>query len=72
MKLYSLAFAALLPCASVLAEPVVLNLSANASREVANDEMVARLYVQADAASPAALARELGGALEREIGRAHV
>ncbi len=65
MKLYSLAFAALLPCTSLLAEPVVLNLSANASREVANDEMVARLYVQADAASPAVLARELGGALER-------
>ncbi|NDV11628.1 SIMPL domain-containing protein [Crenobacter caeni] len=65
MKLYSLALAALLPCASLLAEPVVLNLSANATREVANDEMVARLYVQADAQSPAALAREMGGALER-------
>ncbi|MFC3533372.1 SIMPL domain-containing protein [Vogesella facilis] len=62
---------ALLPAAPALADnSTLLNLSASAQRELANDEVTASLYVQERQAQPAVLADRLNKALARARGEA--
>lgn len=62
----SLLLCCLLPAAGALADNgTILNLSASAQRELANDEVTASLYIQDRQAQPALLADRLNKALAR-------
>src|SRR5574343_622466 len=61
----SLWMSCLLPAAALADNGTILNLSASAQRELANDELTASLYVQDRHAQPAVLADRLNKALAR-------
>jgi len=61
----SLLLSCLLPAAALADNGTILNLSASAQRELANDELTASLYVQDRHAQPAVLADRLNKALAR-------